>query len=109
MRAAIIPTGKNRSINGGGGSGGNISGNTTIDAAKTIGRICAACLQVGTFALTAAAAVESNIQLWWISHNLSKSSFKNCGTKLDESTHNKHSIRLSAALGNAKAHLKLQF
>jgi len=36
MRAAIIPTGKNKSINGGGGSGGNINGNTAIDAAKTV-------------------------------------------------------------------------
>ncbi|KAL5800793.1 hypothetical protein ACOSQ3_032425 [Xanthoceras sorbifolium] len=33
MRAAMIPTGKNSSINGGGGSGGRTSGSTTIDAA----------------------------------------------------------------------------
>uniref|UniRef100_A0A6N2MMP0 Uncharacterized protein n=1 Tax=Salix viminalis TaxID=40686 RepID=A0A6N2MMP0_SALVM len=36
MRAAIIPTGKNRIINGGGGSGGKINGSTSIDAAKTL-------------------------------------------------------------------------
>ncbi|KAJ6713252.1 hypothetical protein OIU79_009280 [Salix purpurea] len=36
MRAAIIPTGKNRIINGGGGSGGKINGSTSIDAAKTV-------------------------------------------------------------------------
>lgn len=36
IRAAIIPTGKNRSISGGGGSGGNNNGNTAIDAAKAV-------------------------------------------------------------------------
>lgn len=34
MRAAMIPTGNNRSINGGGGRGGNNRGRTTIDAAR---------------------------------------------------------------------------
>ena len=32
MSAAMIPTGKNRSIKGGGGSGGNINGRNTIEA-----------------------------------------------------------------------------
>lgn len=34
MRAAIIPTGKNKSISGGGGSGGSINGRTTMNAAR---------------------------------------------------------------------------
>lgn len=34
ISAAMIPTGKNSSTNGGGGSGGNINGSTTIDAAR---------------------------------------------------------------------------
>ena len=34
IRAAMIPTGKNRNTNGGGGSGGNINGSNTIDAAR---------------------------------------------------------------------------
>ncbi|KAK3228740.1 hypothetical protein Dsin_000621 [Dipteronia sinensis] len=35
IRATIIPTGKNSSINGGGGSGGRTRGSTIIDAART--------------------------------------------------------------------------
>ncbi|KAM1027116.1 hypothetical protein ACFX2A_040921 [Malus domestica] len=33
-RAAIMPTGKNKSINGGGGSGGSINGRTTKNNAR---------------------------------------------------------------------------
>ncbi|KAI8545991.1 hypothetical protein RHMOL_Rhmol07G0080800 [Rhododendron molle] len=35
MRRAMIPTGKNRSIIGGGGSGGRNGGSTSIDAVRT--------------------------------------------------------------------------
>lgn len=34
MRAAMSPTGNNKNINGGGGSGGNIGGRITIEAAR---------------------------------------------------------------------------
>ncbi|KAL6288821.1 hypothetical protein ACE6H2_006331 [Prunus campanulata] len=34
MRAAIMPTGKNKSINGGGGSGGSNNGRTTMNNAR---------------------------------------------------------------------------
>ncbi|KAL3599608.1 hypothetical protein D5086_007526 [Populus alba] len=51
IRAAIIPTGKNRNISGGGGSGGNNNGNTAIDAAKAVNKTTLAVLKHRTIVL----------------------------------------------------------